>query len=294
MVDVVSNRHRLVAAGAIALLATSCAGDAAVPEAPCPASPFRATPPLVIAHAGGEGLAPGNTILAMQRSMDEGADLLDADLWMSSDGVIVARHDRDLSATTGGTGNIDEQTWAEIQRLDTRTHWSGAAIDEPVGVPSLEQILEAFPDTRISLEIKQTAPSIAVALCDVLVRTNSVDRVYLSANDDNAVYEAQARCPETVIITTTYRDLGEMRAARDSGATWCAPAPIGQPPYAEGRFSPSDVQWSHDHGMAIYTWTVDDPTVLRKLALAGVDAVYTRRPDIARAVFDEMAASSSA
>ena len=46
--------------------------------------------------------------------------------------------------------------------------------------------------------------------------------------------------------------------------------------------------------MAIYTWTVDDPTVLRKLALAGVDAVYTRRPDIARAVFDEMAASSSA
>jgi glycerophosphoryl diester phosphodiesterase len=38
--------------------------------------------------------------------------------------------------------------------------------------------------------------------------------------------------------------------------------------------------------MAIYTWTVDDPVTLGQLAAAGVDGVYTRRPDIARQVFD--------
>ena len=84
-----------------------------------------------------------------------------------------------------------------------------------------------------------------------------------------------------------------MRAAKESGEPWCAPAPIGQPPYGEGRFAPADVQWSHDHGMAIYTWTVDDPKTLRSLAEAGVDGVYTRRPDVARRVFDEFAAASS-
>ena len=42
--------------------------------------------------------------------------------------------------------------------------------------------------------------------------------------------------------------------------------------------------------MAIFTWTVDDPDTLRGLAEAGVDGVYTRRPDIARRVFDEYAA----
>lgn len=48
-------------------------GDAAPATAGCAPSPFRNTPPLVIAHAGGEGLAPANSLLAME-------------LWMSSDG----------------------------------------------------------------------------------------------------------------------------------------------------------------------------------------------------------------
>jgi|CXWL01.1.fsa_nt_gi glycerophosphoryl diester phosphodiesterase len=285
--------QRLAAAWVAAVALAACTSEAAAPPAACPASPFRSVPPVVIAHAGGEGLGPANTILAMQRSMAAGADLLDADLWMTSDGVVVARHDRDLATTTDGQGNIDDRTWADLQVLDTRARWTGEAIRQPVRIPSLEQILLAFPDVRISLEIKQSEPSMAAALCETLVRTGSVERVYLSANDDSAVYEAQRRCPESTVITTTYRDVGAMREAKETNGAWCAPAPIGQPPYAEGRFGVDDVRWSHDHGMAIYTWTVDDPDTLRELALAGVDGVYTRRPDIARQVFDEVAAAGS-
>jgi glycerophosphoryl diester phosphodiesterase len=106
-------------------------------------------------------------------------------------------------------------------------------------------------------------------------------------NRDDIVYEARERC-DGVLITTTYADVAAMREAQtDSESTWCAPAPIGQPPYREGRFDKESVDWSHDHGMAIFTWTVDEADTLRQLADAGVDGVYTRRPDIARAVFDE-------
>ena len=255
----------------------------------CSTSPFRSTPPRVIAHAGGEGLGPANTILAMQRSLDAGADILDADLRMTSDGVIVAAHDRDLEATTGRAGTIDETSWSELQQLDVRAGWTGDAITGPVRIPSLEQILTAFPERLISLEIKQDQPSISDELCRVLTATNSVGRIYLSANRDRTVYEARDRC-EGVLITTTYADVDAMREARDDAdSSWCAPAPIGQPPYSEDRFDPESVQWSHDHGMAIFTWTVDDPDTLRQLAEAGVDGVYTRRPDIARAVFDNVA-----
>ena len=81
-----------------------------------------------------------------------------------------------------------------------------------------------------------------------------------------------------------------MRRVRSTGEAWCAPAPIGQPPFSANLLDPANVGWSHDHGMAIFTWTVDDPDTLRGLAEAGVDGVYTRRPDIARKVFDEYAA----
>ncbi len=242
----------------------------------------------MIAHGGGEGLGPENTIVAMERSMAAGADVLDADLWMSSDGVIVARHDRELSITTDGSGYIDAHTWDDLQQLDAAARWRGAPIDEPVTIPSLLEILEAFPDVLVSLEIKQTKPSMAEALCRVLRETDSVERVYLSANDDSAVYEAEKACPG-VLITTTYADLDVRRAAQDRGDAWCAASPIGQPPYRDDRFDADSVADSHAHGSAIFTWTVDDPEVLRELALAGVDGVYTRRPDIARAVFDEVA-----
>ncbi len=270
-----------------AAVVCACSG-AADPAASCAASPFRSAPPRVIAHAGGEGLGPANSILAMQRSLSAGADILDADLWMTADGVIVAAHDRNLAATTGRDVMIDETSWDEVRQLDVRAGWQGAAIAEPVRIPSLEQILDAFPDRLISLEIKQVEPSMSDELCRVLTETGSIERVYLSANDDRAVYDARDRC-DGVLITTTYADVDAMREARETGAAWCSPAPIGQPPFNEDRFDTASVQWSQDHGMAIFTWTVDDPDTLRALAEAGVDGVYTRRPDIARAVFDEVA-----
>lgn len=270
---------------------TGCSdGAVASTTVPCPPGPFRHSPPLVIAHAGGEGLGPANSVLAMQRSLAAGADVLDADLWMTADGVVVAHHDRDIAGDTDGTGNIDELTWQELQRADLRAGWSGDTIDQPVRVASLEQILVEFPTVTVSLEIKQSSPSMAKPLCDVLRRLDAVDRVYLSANNDDDVYAAQAECPGSVVITTTYRDVAEMRRVRSTGEAWCAPAPIGQPPFSANLLDPANVGWSHDHGMAIFTWTVDDPDTLRGLAEAGVDGVYTRRPDIARRVFDEYAA----
>lgn len=225
----------------------------------------------------------------MQRSMAAGADLLDADLWMSADGVVVAHHDRSIASDTDRSGNIDELTWAQLQEADLRAGWTGEPIDEPVRIASLEEILTVFPDVTISLEIKQSVPSMATELCDVLRRLNAVEQVYLSANNDDDVYAAQAECPGSLVITTTYRDVAEMRRVRETDEAWCAPAPIGQPPYSERLLDAENVAWSHDRGMAIFTWTVDDPATLLGLAESGVDAVYTRRPDIARQVFDEFA-----
>jgi glycerophosphoryl diester phosphodiesterase len=241
----------------------------------------------VIAHGGGEGLGPANTLVAMRRSVAAGADVLDADLRMTADGVIVAIHDRDVATTTDGAGNVDELTWDQLETFDTRAAWTGDPIAAPVPVPSLEQILGEFTDRWISLELKQTTPSMAAPLCTLLRRSGSTARVFLSANDDTAVYAARAACPE-VLITTTYRDLDAMREARAAGRPMCSPSPIGQPPYRD--FDRTTVEERHAAGTAIFTWTVDDPETLRRLAEVGIDGVYTRRPDVARAVFDRLAA----
>lgn len=272
-----------------ALVACTDGGAASVM---CPPSPWRSTPPLVIAHAGGEALGPANTVEAMDRSLAAGADILDLDVRMTADSVIVAIHDRDVAATTDGNGNVDELTWRQLQDFDGRARWTGSPIDGPVRIPSLEQVLVRYPRERFSLELKQFAPSMAGQLCAVLERTRSMDRVYLSSNDDDTLYDARDACPD-VLITTTYGDLDHMRSSTEGEPRWCAASPIGQPPYRAGRFDADRVDRSHRQGSALFVWTVDDPATLRQLAAAGVDGVYTRHPDVARAVFDEFDAAGS-
>ncbi|MBA3288556.1 MAG: hypothetical protein H0U21_11115 [Acidimicrobiia bacterium] len=278
------SRWRVIVGLASILVACAETAEEAVT---CPPSPWRSSPPLVIAHAGGEGLGPANTLVAMERSLAAGADLLDVDLRMTRDGVVVATHDRDVATTTDGAGNVDELTWAELRRLDASAGWTGPPIGGPVRIPSLEQVLTRFPTVRISLELKQVEPPMTGPLCDVLRRTTSVGRVYASANEDRVVYAARDACPG-LLITTTYADLDTMRSSTEGDADWCAASPIGQPPYGEGRLDAERVAMSHRRGTALFVWTVDDADVLRELATAGVDAVYTRRPDIARAVFDDV------
>jgi glycerophosphoryl diester phosphodiesterase len=228
----------------------------------------------------------------MERSVAAGADILDIDLRMTSDGVIVAIHDRDVASSTDGRGNVDELNWAELQRLDAAARWTGSPLEGPVRVPSLEQTLNQFPDIWISLELKQVDPPMADQLCAVLRRTGSVERVYLSANFDDAVYAAHEACPG-VLITTTYADLDRMRSAEEGDDHWCATSPIGQPPYRDGAFDADRVETSHRRGRALFVWTVDDPATLRELAEAGIDGVYTRRPDVAREVFVGLASRSA-
>jgi glycerophosphoryl diester phosphodiesterase len=188
-----------------------------------------------------------------------GADVLDLDVRMTSDGVVVARHDRDLSTTNDG----------------------------PITVARIDEALAAFPKMLFSLEMKQTLPAVDQQLCAVIERTQSADRVFISSNDDDAIYGFHEVCPG-VLMTTTYRDLRERRDAEAAGEPWCATSPIGQPSIAAG-FDAERVEHYHEHGSAVFMWTINDPDDLKAAALAGVDGVYTDRPDVARKIFDEMA-----
>ena len=134
-----------------------------------------------IAHAGGIHEAPQNTLFAFKTSAERGADVIEVDLQITSDGHIVAMHDSTVDRTTSGQGCVVGHTLAEIQQLDAAdTHVEGqgpvdgldpgsypyrgvATGDAPAPdgfeagdftVPTLEQIFAAVPDALVNVEIK--------------------------------------------------------------------------------------------------------------------------------------------
>ena len=220
---------------------------------------------LVIAHAGGEDLGPQNTIIAMQRSMAAGADVNDADVHITSDGVLVAMHDDTVDATTNGTGSIANMTFAEVEALDAGWKFAGPNKDFPlrgqgVKVPTVEEILTAFPNTLTSLEFKVRGEA-PKAMCILLRRLKKTKNVYMSSKTDDMIEEFNSLCPE-VVSTVTDAMVPIMLEARKNNTAWCSTVPIGQPPFDGGRsrMTAESVKWSHDHGLATFTWTVDDPT----------------------------------
>lgn len=277
---------------AVALLAGCASTASKATTAPCPPSPFRTDKMLVIAHAGGEGLGPANTLTAMRLSMAAGADVNDADVHLTADGVLVAIHDDTVDATTNGKGFVSSMTLAQLQTLDAGQFFAGPNNDFPyrgtgVTIPTIEDVLTAFPTTLTSLEFKDNSGPAPEIMCTLLRKLGRTKTVYLSSDADPAIEQFKADCPE---VTTTVTDamVPIMRAAQTSGAAWCSPVPIGQPPYSEARRpTAASLAWSHDHGLANFTWTIDDRETLRYLASIGMDAVYTRRPDIARKIVDE-------
>lgn len=289
-------RGGIVAAVVTATVTMLWASGVATATATCPPSPFRSARPLVIAHASSTYFGPGNTIEMMRAAVKAGADIVDADVRVTSDGALVAAHDDDLRALTGTSGSIAHLPLADVQRRNAGYTWPGPKGDFPlrarhVRVPTVEQILNAFPGRRISLEFKTTGGE--QSMCTLLRRLHRTSDVYIGSAGDGPVDRFKPLCPE---VTTTVTDamVEVMREVQTSGRAWCSPSAIGQPPYAIGTrqiVTKASVDWAHAHGMAVYTWTLDDPKRLTAAASAGVDAVYTGRADLARTIVNRLTKS---
>lgn len=62
--------------------------------------PMPAPSPILIAHRGASGERPEHTIASYQLAIDQGADFIEPDLVLTKDGVLVARHENEISETT--------------------------------------------------------------------------------------------------------------------------------------------------------------------------------------------------
>jgi glycerophosphoryl diester phosphodiesterase len=270
----------------LTLIPTSLGNAAAA----CPSSRFRSSPPLVIAHASSSYFGPPNTIEMLRAAVRAGADVVDADVRVSADGVLVAAHDDDLAGNSNGEGSLSTQNFSALRKLDFGWNWKDpqgkfSSRAKGVKIPSVEEVLKAFPNRRVSLEFKVTGGE--ATLCTLLRRLQRTKDVYISSAGDAAIDTFKPICPE---VTTTVTDamVPILRAAQASGQAWCAPVPIGQPPFSRGNdtfISKKSVDWNHAHGLAVYTWTLDSEADLRVALSAGVDAVYTGRADLARKIF---------
>ncbi len=251
-------------------------------------NPFRVGRPLVIPHAGGDGLYPENTLYAYEHSMAMGGDVIDADVLITADGVPIAFHDASLDRTTNGTGNVHDKTYAELAALDAGWAFErdGDHLFRGLGItiPTIESILMQYPNTLVTLDLKDQRTTAVEPVCSLIVRLDRTDDVYVGVDIDEQVELFRTLCP-TLRTSGTSAERAATRAARESNdPNFVTNQLVSQPAFIADdgtrRITTVFLDFAHRHDVAVLTWVVDDPDDLRDLIEMGVDGIYTRRPDL--------------
>lgn len=138
--------------------------------------PGRAKP-YVMAHRGNRVACPENTLAAFRRALEDGADVLETDLYLSTDDVFVCIHDPTLDRTTDGKGPVEARKLAELKALSACCGRPEFASER---IPTLAEVAALLPSDRgLALELKSDRflePEVGRRLGEELAGLGVLDR----------------------------------------------------------------------------------------------------------------------
>lgn len=254
----------------------------------------------VIGHRGAAAVAPENTLPSFEHAVEVGADGVEFDLHVTSDGHLVVIHDPTLERTTDGRGPVEERTLEELRAYDAGfgfTPDDGVTFpfrETGVRIPTLEEVLECVGDRPVVAEIKSMAAGHAMG--GWLKTSKDRGRILVGGfkreEVDPAGREARWRC--------AYQDelRGFVLGGKVGLGRFFAPdVDAAMVPEKRGGIrvvSPGFVRRAHAIGMGVFVWTVNRPDDMRRLFDWGVDGLVSDAPGRVRRVLDEREVERSA
>ena len=245
---------------------------------------FFDPPFIAMAHRGGALLAANlgieNTVAAFRNAVTLGYRYLETDVHATADGHLVAFHDERLDRVSDHRGLISDLTLAELRRVRVGGR-------EPV--PTMAELLEAFPDARFNIDLK--ADAAVVPLARLIRDAGAAYRVCVASFSDarlrrfrdvtgGEVATAAGRSAVAYTVATPLLP----RLVNSPGAVFQVPVRhtvAGRPvPIVTPRF----LATAHRRGMKVHVWDVDDETEMRRLLHLGVDGIITDAVDVLKGV----------
>ena len=213
----------------------------------------------IYAHRGASRELPENTMPAFRRALELGADALETDVHVTADGVVVTSHDPDGARVFGVARKIAERPFSEVSA------W---------GMPSLEEVVRAFPGVPLNVDLKVDAAKEAIAL---LRRLGAEEQVTLASFSSFRLRRVRAlgyRGP-TSLARAEVACLLSLPAAFQRGPL-APPGQVAQLPISLAK--PWVIRRCHALGLRVDYWTVNEPALAQALVAMGADGVMTDDP----------------
>ena len=290
--------------------------------------------PTIIAHGGGHKEFPDNTLEAFYNAFDASWDvMMETDVSITKDGVVILSHDTTIDRRSNATGKIEDWNYSDLisQKVDFSyvnqvnsndeflgqdedrikfTNDEGKAVlptdvpGYPDGLPGrdkevylatkLEELITAFPNNVISVEIKQSGETGKKALKEVIALMEK--------------HDAFERISVATFHQEIYKEFKEIQ--KDKKTLMYSPAVAGvvkytlldifglggiyndriavlQIPMSQAGVNlatNSFVQSAHERNVAVQYWTIDDEDDMRHLVEINADGITTNYPHKLKAI----------
>jgi glycerophosphoryl diester phosphodiesterase len=232
---------------------------------------------LVTAHRGSSLSAPENTLSAIERAIEDGADYAEIDVQETADGFVVLLHDTDLMRVAGLGRKAQDLTLAEIRELDAGSWFHPDFAGERI--PTLEEAIDvARGRINLQIELKYTdrSPALAGRVSDILREQNFASQAQIVSLVYADAAATRAIDPELEVGYIVYRAVGGIaRLDVDllSVNRWVASEDL--------------VAAVQQAGKDLHVWTVNDRQRMSALIDLGVDGILTDDPARLRSVLEE-------
>ena len=249
--------------------------------------------PLVIAHRGASGTAPENTLIATQKALEMGADMVEIDLHMSKDGEVIVIHDATLDRTTNGSGLVKDHTLEELKKLEAGSWFDPKFNGEPI--PTLDEFLILMDGKAIALlEVKKSKKELYTGIEQKiveLVRKHQAEKWCIIQSFETPTvqnflqlvpdWEIHKLISGQVPVIPVYHD-GQIRM----GQAMSLPGIQAINP-SHKALNRRFVRRAHQHGMKVFTWTVNEEKDFKRVLRFKVDGIITNYPERLMAILKQ-------
>lgn len=259
--------------------------------------PPRTDWPVNVAHRGASIRKPENTLEAFRRAVEEGAAGLELDAHMSRDGVVVVIHDDTVDRTTDGRGPVREKSLAEIKTLNAGHRFSRDSDpgfpyrEKEVGLPTLWEVYQEFPEAMVNLEIKEDLPGIEDAVLRVIEEAGAQKRTLVASQKHRLNKRFRKVSGGKIPTSASQFEIGLfylLSRVRLERLLKPAYAAIQVPQRYRGfeLLTPRFLAATRNRDVRVDAWTIDDPDEMSRLLDLGVDVIMTNRPRVLSEVLE--------
>ena len=230
---------------------------------------------------------------SFRQALAAGAECLELDVHLSSDGVAMVIHDPTLDRTTDATGAVATLAADEIRRANagarfTRDGHTFPYRDARLTVPRFEDVLREFPDVPLLIEVKTSRASPEIRR--LIEQYGAESRCLVESFDASAIEPFRgSRIPIGASTADVRRLLPRVVTRRPVRSLPYAVMCI--PRWARGIRVPiaSLVRLTRPAGCLVHVWTVNDPAVAERLWRVGVRGIVSDDPGLMRRARDAAA-----